>query len=630
MNRERLDFWCERIILGLVLAILIFGPLATGAVRTLEFLIIQGLTVLAGVVWLIRLWLQPRAVLLWPPVCWVVLAFAAYAVVQYFIADVEYLARQELIRVLIYALLFLIVVNNLSRQETTQIMVFGLIFLAMAIAGYAIVQFATGSPKVWHFTKPEQYFGRAGGTYINPNHLAGFLEMILPLALAYALSSRLNHPLRIVLAYSCVVLLAGIGVTISRAGWIVAAVVVTVFFAGMLLQRGRRLSAVAMLLILLGVGAMFVTKTAMAKKRFAEWTKVDSADYRFQFWEAAWKMWKDNPLLGVGPGHFDVRFAEYRPAVAQARPIYVHNDYLNTLADWGAVGAILIGAACFLIGQGVVRTWPRVQRSTDDLNPRSSNRAAFLAGASLGAAAILLHSLADFNMQVPANAITALTLLALLTGWQRFASERFWRTPGPFLKLAITLVAGAALLFLSERGMQKYAEFRWLAHAEAAKDEPRERIAFLKKAHAVEPQNPATVYEIGELLRQQSWQGESDYEDLAQEAIGWFEKGIRLNPLDPYNYLRIGMCLDWLGRHEKAGPYFEQALQRDPNNYFIVAFQGWHQMHLKNYLLARSWFMRSLKLYTNHKDRNRMPAVYLEIIKQKLAEEKIAVPDGFK
>ena len=47
MNRERLDRLCERGILVLVLGILVFGPLATGAVRTPDFLVIQTLTMLA-------------------------------------------------------------------------------------------------------------------------------------------------------------------------------------------------------------------------------------------------------------------------------------------------------------------------------------------------------------------------------------------------------------------------------------------------------------------------------------------------------------------------------------------------------------------------------------------------------
>src|SRR5437016_6328931 len=141
--RERLDHWCEKGILVLVLAILVFGPLATGAVRPLEFLIIQGLTMVAALLWLLRFWLNPGYRLLWPPVCWAVLTFVTYAIVRYQQADLEYVARQELIRILVYALLFFIVLNNLARQESTQLITFALIFLGMAISIYAIYQFAT-------------------------------------------------------------------------------------------------------------------------------------------------------------------------------------------------------------------------------------------------------------------------------------------------------------------------------------------------------------------------------------------------------------------------------------------------------------------------------------------------------
>ena len=55
MNRELLDKWCEKGILGLVLAILVYGPLATGAVRTADFLVLQGLTMGVMLLWL--LWL---------------------------------------------------------------------------------------------------------------------------------------------------------------------------------------------------------------------------------------------------------------------------------------------------------------------------------------------------------------------------------------------------------------------------------------------------------------------------------------------------------------------------------------------------------------------------------------------
>jgi len=79
VTRERLDGWCEKGILGLVLAALVFGPLALGGVEALPFLALQGLVAGAALLWGLRLWLVSRPKLLWPPICWAALAFAAEA-----------------------------------------------------------------------------------------------------------------------------------------------------------------------------------------------------------------------------------------------------------------------------------------------------------------------------------------------------------------------------------------------------------------------------------------------------------------------------------------------------------------------------------------------------------------------
>src|SRR5690349_19250210 len=98
MNRETLDRWCERGILGLVLGILVFSPLAFGAARLQEFLVVQLLTLGALLLWLARVWLNERPKFLLPPLSWVVLAFTGYAVGRYLTCDVEYVGRQELLR----------------------------------------------------------------------------------------------------------------------------------------------------------------------------------------------------------------------------------------------------------------------------------------------------------------------------------------------------------------------------------------------------------------------------------------------------------------------------------------------------------------------------------------------------
>ena len=222
IDRKRLDIGCERIILGLVLAILVFAPLAMGAVDAWAFLVVQGLTIAVMLVWALRLWLSPKPQLLWPPISWVVLAFAVYAVARYLTADIEYVARLEMIQVLVYAFLFFAIVNNLFRQESVQIVSYTMIFLAVGISSYAGAQLLTHSNHVWNLISP--YEGRASGTYISPNNLAGFLEMLLPLAVAYLLAGRMNAVLRILLGYAALIIGAGLAVTLSRGGWVAAAV----------------------------------------------------------------------------------------------------------------------------------------------------------------------------------------------------------------------------------------------------------------------------------------------------------------------------------------------------------------------------------------------------------------------
>src|SRR5215831_13012021 len=68
MTRRNLEWWCERGILSLAVAMRVF------------------------VLWAIRLWAHPKPRLLWPPLCWVVVAFVLYATARYFTADIEYVA----------------------------------------------------------------------------------------------------------------------------------------------------------------------------------------------------------------------------------------------------------------------------------------------------------------------------------------------------------------------------------------------------------------------------------------------------------------------------------------------------------------------------------------------------------
>lgn len=617
MNRETASKACERGIAGLILAILVFSALATGAVRTMEFLIVQGMAVGVLVLWLARIWIEEKPRFFWPPICWVVLAFTAYATVQYATADIEYVARQEWLRVLIYAGLFFATLNNLHRPDTITFIVRVMVFLAMGVAAYAVYQYMTGDNRVWHFINPYEH--RGSGTFINPNHLAGFLELILPVGLAYVLVGRGGRPvLTIVMSYSLLVIAAGIAVSFSRGGWISTTLALTAFFGVLLFQRRHRWPALAVLTAVILLATAFFTQSLFSKHRVAKIFsgKKVNTELRAQLWDPALEMWKESPWLGVGPAHFDYRFRQYRPATVQGRPDRVHNDYVNTLTDWGVVGFGLVSFAWVLAGLGVVRCW-RSLRGSGEFSADGSDRLAFVLGASCGLLAILVHSVTDYNMHIPANAMLVVVWLALLTSQLRYTSNRSW-VGSPTLVRGVAAVAILVCIgCLVWQGQVAARQYVWLQRAAKAEPKSDERLEAMERAFAVDPMNPDNAYKIGEAYRSMSWLGLEDHVSQAETALEWFDRTMTLNPYDPYAPMRRGMCLDWLGRSEESESYYNLADELDPRGHFIAAHIGWHYLRIRDLPAAQAWFERSKRLQWKDND---MSDQYLQLIRDQMLE----------
>jgi tetratricopeptide (TPR) repeat protein len=235
--------------------------------------------------------------------------------------------------------------------------------------------------------------------------------------------------------------------------------------------------------------------------------------------------------------------------------------------------------------------------------------------------AMLLHSVVDFNMHIPSNAILAVTLMALVSGYFRFSSEGYWHTVRWPLRIPVMIILLAGLAYLGMQSWQATAESYWLKRAAGTTASADEQITAFEKAFAVDGKNAATAYNIGECFRLQSWEGAEGYEALAEKAMQWFQQSASLNRYDPNNYLRCGMCLDWLGRHEQAYTFFQKAQAIDPNSYYVQAMLGWHYVQLEDWATARDWFLKSLSLMG---PRNVMALSYLRIVERKMAAPRTA------
>src|SRR5688572_20496397 len=315
MDRARLDAWLARAISGLLIAIVVTAVLAMGALRDQEFFWVQVLAIVAGLLWLWRLWLVPGDKVFLPPITLPLLAFCAYAIIRYFTADVEYLARKEFVRVILYMLFFLLCLNHFQNAKVRDIAVGIFIVLGMALSVYALRQYLTGTSAVWHYVRPGYAF-RGSGTFIYPNNFAGFAEMSLGLGLGYVFLGSMSKWMRLFLAYCSLWLLLGIYLSFSRAGWIATLLGLLFLLPVLLRNRQRQVIAFGLFVTVLISVLAWELKTGEITERLKNLGRPDrisGLNVRPDLWSGAIKIWKTNPLWGAGPAHFEERFRAHRP-----------------------------------------------------------------------------------------------------------------------------------------------------------------------------------------------------------------------------------------------------------------------------------------------------------------------------
>jgi tetratricopeptide (TPR) repeat protein len=275
----------------------------------------------------------------------------------------------------------------------------------------------------------------------------------------------------------------------------------------------------------------------------------------------------------------------------------------------------LVASAWVLLYLGVIRTWRFVRGTVADLGGNQSNKFAFVLAASVGLFAILLHSVVDFNLHIPANAILAVTLMALLSSHLRFTSEKYWVTARVALRSALTLIVAVAVCVLAAQGWRQGHEFVYLHRAAETPDGSPNQIKFLEQAFAVEPKNPRTAYRIAEGYRGWSFDGDWNSDDMAHKAMAWYQRGMKLHPYLADNWLGYGICLDWLGHPDQSAPYFQKADDLDPNGAYVAGYIGWHYFQTGDYFASRAWCERSRQLNGND---NPMPFAYARLAERRL------------
>jgi tetratricopeptide (TPR) repeat protein len=205
--------------------------------------------------------------------------------------------------------------------------------------------------------------------------------------------------------------------------------------------------------------------------------------------------------------------------------------------------------------------------------------------------------------------------MALLSSHLRFATDRYWITARRGGRALVAGVLAAGMGYLGYQEVRLSREYVWLQKAAQAEPYSPEQLASLERAHAIEPRNFGTAYSLGETNRNLGF--DTGEVTLVSKAMEWYELGIKANPFNGYNYLRYGMCLDFLERFEEAEPYISKADELEPNNYYVAANIGWHYVQAGHYAAARPWLERSLRLQWKE---NAIAVSYLAIANERLLE----------
>jgi O-antigen ligase len=393
----------------LLIATLALATLAFGAVQAWAWGAMIVLTAGALLPWALSSARQGTIRIAWTPLLFPAGLFLLLVFVQYFghVTADPISTRESLVKLTADVIVFFLAIQLWStNSRALRRFALSVTLLACALALFALLQFFSDPTTIYGFVKP-RWGGWIFGPYVNHNHYAGLMEMLIPIAACYLISlcQQPRYRRRVVLAaFPILIALASVPLSGSRGG-LVALSVEIVLVALILWRhlpgiRHRHLAAVALLGVAAATAMFLWLDPGQISQRLRSVADVHRAPEatlgeRWLLDGDALRMFADHPWLGTGLGSFAIDYPRYRSFASDLEWDHAHDDYAEALVETGIVGGALILAALglFLLG------------AFSNLRQRLESTSGWIRlGAAIGCCGLLIHSLADFNLHIPANA----------------------------------------------------------------------------------------------------------------------------------------------------------------------------------------------------------------------------------
>ena len=390
-----------------VAAVLLVAPLAFGAVETWCWAALCAVVGLVLILWSITSTRRDCVDLVWSPL-YVPLALLAgvglFQLARHITVD-SISTRNALVELAACAALFFLVQQLAASLGREGWRAWGLIVLvySFSIALYAIIQYLASPKQIYWVLKPQSE-SWIFGPYVNHNHYAGLMEMLIPVATGYVLSRR-QQPLTPLLAFAVLVPVSSVFLSGSRGG-VVALFLEAVLFIGVLFLRApkdlqrHRTAGVTFALAIAFIGFLWMQPGGLVKRLETILEPSLSADVSFkdraEVGLDSLRLFRQHVWIGTGLGSFQYAYPAYQTISTDAVWEHAHDDFIELLTDTGVVGGILAAVAIIL--------WCRF--AFRNLRERLKHRTGWIQlGAAIGCCGLLAHSLVDFNLHIPANAM---------------------------------------------------------------------------------------------------------------------------------------------------------------------------------------------------------------------------------
>lgn len=390
------------VLVGGLCALLIFAILAFGAVDEWATFVFEAGAAVLFFLWTASQFISKRVELSKNPLYLPALLFFGVIISQVLLrrSAYAYVTKYGILQYISYGIVLLIGTECVREERARKIFTAVMVAFGTCYAFFALAQELTANGKIFWLHSP-QFHGSIYGSYVNHDHYAGLMEMLVPLPFVLSMSHLLRGAKRVMIG-SCAVLMATTIFLSGSRGGMLAFLLEMVLFAALTFSKRQspRIALGAMTVCILILGLLIFLGRGQVLGRLGDL----GPGIRLTITKDSLRMFAQRPIAGWGLGTFPTVYPSYRSFYTNLFVNEAHNDYAQLLVETGLPGFGLM--LWFLVG--LYRSGLPKSRRWEfqwDL--------ALSFSALLGCTGILFHSLVDFNLQIPANAALFYVLCGL-------------------------------------------------------------------------------------------------------------------------------------------------------------------------------------------------------------------------